>query len=1000
MIRNFLNELLTRKWPNFKVAHHAVLPVTPPLYAPLATPLPEIMQKTLTQMGISRLYLHQASAIEQIRAGNHVVVATPTSSGKSLIYNLAVVESLIKNPAQHALYLFPIKALSRDQLDTLSSFLHSIHSLDPGQLFRAEIYDGDTSSYQRSKIRQSPPHILLSNPDMLHYAFLPFHTKWEGFWRHLRYVVIDEMHTYRGVFGSHVAQILRRLQRICAHHGSRPQFVFLSATIANPQQLAGLLLGVESSTIPLVDNQGAPQAKRHFIFMDTEEGAFGHPSGMAAQLIVRAAKRGLKTIAFTQSRKLTELVHMAVLRAAPALNGRVSSYRAGFLPEERRVIEQRLSSGALDAVISTSALEMGIDIGGLDLCILVGYPGTVMTTWQRGGRVGRSGQESAIVLIPQADALDHYISQHPEQFLSTQYETAVNDPSNEEILKAHLPCAASELPIQSIEVSQGPLAHEKVLRELVRQGKLLESLDGKEFFASQMRPHRHVDLRSVGESYTIFLDGPQGPPAPLGKSEGIRALKECHPGAVYLHRGEAYHVETLDLHKRIVTVFPSRVPYYTRVKTEKETEILEVLASRPVSNFVVRLGRLRVTEYILAYEKRRLPSQELLGTNALELPPQTFQTVGFWIEIEPSVARAVQTSKMHFMGGIHAMEHALISMFPLFALCDRNDIGGISIPMHPQINKGAVFIYDGYPGGIGLAARGFEIIENLLEKTKELILSCTCSDGCPACIHSPKCGSGNKPLDKEASLAVLRYLLGEWALPEPAPSHPEEREDIQPDRKTQVSPWSSRRIGFFDLETQRLAQEVGGWNNKHLMRLSVAVLHESSTDRYNVYREEDLPRLIADLKSLDLVVGFNISQFDYAVLQAYTPFDLTTLPTFDLLLEIRKQLGFRLSLDHLAQKTLGQSKTSDGIQAVEWFRQGRWDLLIEYCKMDVALTRELFSHALEKGFLVYSDKKDRLLRIPTPWNLDDLMAERLTSPHRSNSGRGHPSTRAKKPPSG
>ncbi len=946
-----------------------------PRYGQLAAPLPAPLETALTQLGITSLYTHQVSAIDQIRKGAHVVVATPTSSGKSLIYNLAVLESLITVPSQHALYLFPIKALSRDQLQNLSIFLQLVESADSQCSFRASIYDGDTKPYSRSKIRQNPPHILLSNPDMLHYALLPFHSKWENFWKNLRSVVIDEMHTYRGVFGSHVGQILRRLQRICHHYGSRPQFTFLSATIANPKQLAGQLLGVQTEAVNLVDQPGAPQSKRHFIFMETEEGTFGHPSALAARLIARAAQMGLKTIAFTQSRKLTELVHMAVLRAAPALKDRVSSYRAGFMPEERRSIEQRLAGGSIDAVISTSALEMGIDIGGLDLCILVGYPGTVMTTWQRGGRVGRSGQESIIILIPQADALDHYISQHPQQFLAAHYEMAIINPLNEEILKAHLPCSASEISIERDEFPEEDPTN-KVLRKLVLEGRLLETADGKEFLSARLNPHRSVDIRSVGESYTIVKRNPSSPQqVPLGKSEGIRALKECHPGAIYLHRGETYHVDDLDLVKRLITVSPSQAPYYTRIKSEKETEILEYLASRPVANFVVRMGRLRVTEHILGYEKRRLFSQELLGANSLDLPSQTFETVGFWIEIEPSVEKSVQASKRHFMGGIHAVEHALISVFPLFALCDRSDIGGISIPMHPQLQKGAVFIYDGYPGGIGLAARGFEIIEALLQKTKDLIQSCSCSSGCPACIHSPKCGSGNKPLDKEASLAVLNFLLGEWTLPE---AHsPLSNEGLSlPLGETAASIPASYRIGVLDLETQRLAQEVGGWQNKHLMRVSVAVLHECLSGSYKVYREKDVPSLVEDLQELDLVVGFNISRFDYAVLKAYTPFDLQSLPTLDLLTEVEKSLGFRLSLDHLAQRTLGRPKTSDGIQAVNWFRQGQWDLLIDYCTMDVDLTRDLFLHALEKGFLVYSDKQDRLLRIATPWDLGSIIEEK------------------------
>ncbi len=391
--------------------------------------------------GIRRLYRHQTNALESLRRGASVVVATPTASGKSLIYNIAVAEALLADSQQRALYLFPTKALSRDQLGTVSDFLTTMAGEPP---LRAAIYDGDTNAYQRAKIRQQIPHVLLTNPDMLHYALLAYHAKWVDLWRHLRLVVVDEMHTYRGIFGSHVAQIIRRLRRICRFYGSDPQFALLSATIANPGELAEQLI---QRPVTVIQEHCAPQPKRHFLFLQPEES----PSAVAAHLVVLAARQGLKTIAFTQSRKLTELVHMSVQRMAPELRHKVSSYRAGFLPEERRVIEQNLASGSLSAVISTSALEVGIDIGILDLCILVGYPGTIMTTWQRGGRVGRGGQESAIILVPGEDALDQYIIHHPQEFLGSHYEVAVVDPDNPEILRAHLPCAAAELPLERTE---------------------------------------------------------------------------------------------------------------------------------------------------------------------------------------------------------------------------------------------------------------------------------------------------------------------------------------------------------------------------------------------------------------------------------------------------------------------------------------------------------------------------------------------------------------------
>lgn len=981
MIEKFLEVVRKKEWQGFRVAHHAILPAQEAKYGSLRTPLPDILQEVLFEVGIRKLFSHQAAALEMIRAGSNVVVATPTSSGKSLIYNLAVVEGLLKDPEQRALYLFPIKALSRDQLQTLEGFLGSSPLRRNKKNFRAAVYDGDTPPYERNKIRHNYPHILLTNPDMLHYALLPHHQRWEPYWRRLHYVVVDEMHTYRGIFGSHVAQILWRLQRVCQECGSNPQFILLSATIANPSELAGQLIGNQDRSLGLVEENGAPSAKRHFVFMESEEEGGGNITALAARLLIKAMEAGLKTIAFTQARRTTELLHMSVLRSAPQLGRSVSSYRAGFLPQERRIIEQRLASGELAAVISTSALEMGIDIGGLDLCLLVGYPGTVMTTWQRSGRVGRSGQESAIILIPQPDALDQYISHHPAQFLTSGYEIAVTDPCNEEILKGHLPCAAAELPLKAEEVVRKGEAVSNGVEVLTREGRLLQTADGDCWICPSANPHRQIDIRAVGPSYVILNEREDGESIPIGRNEGIRALKECHPGAVYLHRGESFLVKELDLVRRVIRVEHDSASFFTRVKSEKETEILVVLASKPVGNFLAKLGRLRVTEYITGYEKRRLFTQELLDTNPLDLPPQTFETLGFWIEIEPLLARRIQDARLHFMGGIHAVEHAAISMFPLFALCDRNDIGGISSPLHPQIEKSAIFIYDGYPGGIGLARRGYEIIFELLTKTRELIDSCSCLEGCPGCIHSPKCGSGNKPLDKTAAVTILRYLLGEWDFQRGVnPEHdgtPDKAYDTQEINRQDSSKIKNLRIGFLDLETQRLAQEVGGWQNKHLMKVSVAALFETQTERVTIFKEDEVPDLLKRLTDLDLIVGFNIVDFDYEVLKAYSPVNLTCLPTFDILKEISKVLGYRLSLSHLAEQNLGQAKTSDGIQAVKWFREGNWEQLIEYCVRDVMITRDLFFKALECGHLNFRDRSGKALRVHTPWSLE-AMVDRVT----------------------
>lgn len=966
-MKRFLKRLLTHDWKTARVVHHAVLEAQNAQYGGPQDPLPEPIMHALHALGIQSLYTHQAAALDLLRSGCHVVVSTATASGKSLIYNMAVTEALLKDPHAHALYLFPIKALSRDQWDALNTFFAALPGATP---LTAAVYDGDTSDRQRAAIRRKPPHVLVSNPDMLHYALLPYYAKWESFFRGLRYVVVDELHTYRGIFGSHVAQILRRLQRITDLYGARPQYIFLSATIGNPGELAQKLI---DQPVETVAHSGSPQSRRHFVFMETE----GPLASLAARLTQDAVRSGLKTIVFTQSRRMTELVHMSLVRAAPDLAPKVSSYRAGFLPSERRSIEQGLTEGPIAAVISTSALEMGIDIGGLDVCVLVGYPGTIMTTWQRGGRVGRSGRESAVILLPQPDALDQYIVRHPETLLNGSYETAVIDPDNQAIVAAHLPCAAAEIPVHAEEAAHWASTRRQALASATHGGTLVQSEDGRKWFATASYPHRSVDIRSVGPSFTIL--GPDAKDAtrwiPIGTTDGVRAFKECHPGAVYLHRGRTFVVQSLDLEKRIARAVPQDAEYYTWVKSEKETEILEILASKPCTAFMARLGRLRVREHILGYEKKRLFTQELLDFTPLDLPEQVFETVGFWVEIEESIVEKIRRANLHYMGGIHAMEHAAISVFPLFALCDRNDIGGISIPLHPQLGKSAVFIYDGYPGGIGLAARGYDIVESLLERTLELIESCPCDEGCPGCIHSPKCGAGNTPLDKAAASEVLRYLLGRKPLGSQEAA--EATRDKTPILEVAEASLSTPQpaIGFFDLETQKLAQDVGGWNNKHLMRVSVAVLYDQRREALELFRESDVATLIDRLHALDLVVGFNIKDFDFQVLQAYTPKPLQHLPAFDMLEALREQLGFRLSLDHLGEKTLGRKKTADGIQAVQWFRENRWDLLIAYCRDDVLLTRDLFFHALEKGYLIYEDRSGKRLRVPTPWNLEKILQE-------------------------
>jgi DEAD/DEAH box helicase domain-containing protein len=492
----------------------------------------------------------------------------------------------------------------------------------------------------------------------------------------------------------------------------------------------------------------------------------------------------------------------------------------------------------------------------------------------------------------------------------------------------------------------------------------LRDAEGRRLFASRKRPQRLVDLRGAGESYAIL--GPEG--KVVGSLDGVRVFKEGYPGAIYLHQTVSYQVRDLDFTMKRVNVAPRTADYYTRARSDKETEIIEETGRRPVANFLLRQGRLKVTETVTGYERRRLSGGDLLGVFPLDLPPLIFETHGLWIDIEDALRRRVEAAGRHFMGSIHALEHAAISLTPLVALCDRGDLGGISIPLHPQTRKAAVFIYDGVPGGVGLAEAAFERIEELLERVEGLLDACPCEEGCPACVHSPKCGSGNKPLDKAGALLLTRLLLGREQIgadddksTSPALSPP-------PIVARPPSPQRAMRFGVLDLETQRLAQHVGGWQNAYLMRVSVAVLYDHAERAFMVFNEREVPQMIRRLRELELVVGFNLKRFDYRVLQAYTAYDLQGLPTLDLLEDIHRTLGFRVSLDALCAATLRRKKSADGVQAVEWWREGKHALLTEYCRRDVEMTLRLARYGQLRGHLLFERKDQGLLRVPVDWS--------------------------------
>jgi len=950
-IKEYLHSLQKSERLGAQVVFQTVLPKIPARWSQTRVNWSQAVQNALDSLGIPKLYQHQARAIDLIQDGRHVIVATPTASGKTLIYNLPVLERFQQNNGSKNLYIFPLKALAQDQLRAFEQMAAPFENARPS----AAIYDGDTSAYRRKRIREAPPNVILTNPEMLHLSFLAHHQKWQGFFEDLQTVVIDEVHTYRGVMGSHVAQILRRFQRICRRYGSSPTFVFSSATVSNPAQLARQLTGLEVEAITC---SGAPRGNRHIVFINPESS----PAQTAIMLLKAALHRKLRTIVYTQSRKLAELIAVWAGSQAGPFADRISAYRAGFLPQERRDIEARLSRGDLLAVISTSALELGIDIGDLDLCLLVGYPGSVISTWQRGGRVGRSGQDSALILIAGEDALDQFFMRNPADLIHREPETAVVNPQNSHIMALHLECAAAELPLKIDEPLITASGVSQTLERLEGSGRLMRSADGAEFYARSKNPHRHVDIRGAGSRYQI-VDKSTG--ENRGEIDEFRAFRETHPGAVYLHHGQTYLVDGLDLATKTITVAESDINYYTQVRGHKEIEILKVDDQKTVWGAAAYAGHIKVTDYVTEYETRHIRTKQMLNKVALDLPPQIFETEALWFKIPRQIYQAAESERLDFMGGLHAMEHAAIGIFPLLVMADRNDLGGLAIPYHPQLHSAAVFIYDGIPGGAGLNREAFKHAQSLLEYTLSVIAECDCESGCPSCVHSPKCGSGNRPIDKPAAIFILHQL--QQQTPTEIPAAKKFNFPPKPLPAIAANSRPSMNYAVFDLETQRSAAEVGGWQHAHLMKISCAVLYDSRQDRFIDFIENRIDQFIERLQTYDLIVGFNIKRFDYQVLKGYSDFNFEKLNNLDILEDVARHLGFRLSLAHLATATLAENKSADGLQALRWWQEGKILEIIEYCRQDVKITRDLYRFGRDKGHLIFNDKGNHNVRIPVAW---------------------------------
>ena len=977
-VGKFLSSLFVSEHLGPQVVFKTVLPATPPGWAEPEKPWPAPIRTLLKATGLKNLYRHQARAIDFVRKDRHVIVATPTASGKTLVYDLPVLEHFLTDPDFTALYIFPLKALAQDQLQTFEALAAHLKPSRP----TAAIYDGDTSAYRRKRIREAPPNVVITNPEMVHLSILAHHRKWAPFLSRLHMVVVDEVHTYRGVMGSHLAQIFRRFQRVCRHYGTSPTFVFSSATVANPAQLTRQLTGLEVKTIR---KSSAPRGRRHLVFLNPVLG----PARAAIGLLKAALENGLRTIVYTQSRKLTELIALWARNESGAFAERISAYRAGLLPEERRDIEARLASGDLLAVITTSALELGIDIGDLDLCLLVGYPGSVISTWQRGGRVGRSGQDSALILIAGEDALDQYFMRNPGDFIDREPESAVVNPFNLQIMTQHLVCAAAELTLKADETILKVENATEALSQLEKDGRLLRSADGKEIYACRKAPHRDVDLRGAGRRFQIVDRQTE---KLIGEVDDYRAFRETHPGAVYLHKGDSFVVDRIDLGRRTVTVSKARVNYYTRIRGYKLTEIIKVEDQKFAWGTNVYRGNLKVTDQVTEYERWRTRSKTLIDRNSLDLPPQVFETEGLWYQVPVSIQRKCESMHFDLRGALHAIEHAAIGIFPLLVMADHRDVGGMSTNFHPQMGAAVIFIYDGIPGGAGLTQQAFANARRLFEYTLKVIRDCPCKSGCPSCVQSPQCGSGNRPIDKKGAVFILERLKtqatqgGIDAITAHRSADNSEIPDAQAEfqNKQQEAPVvvngqdsEDLHFGVFDLETQRSAAEVGGWHRADRMGISCGVLYDSKEDAFMEYLEDQIGRLIGDLQKVDLIVGFNIKRFDYLVLKGYSDFDFLTLNTLDILEDIYNRLGFRLSLAHLALETLGAAKQADGLQALKWWKEGRIRDIVDYCKMDVKLTRDLFLFGRQNGYLLFRNRSQKRVRVPVDWQTDGLLSKKV-----------------------
>lgn len=761
----FLDEITHTYDYRGQAVHVHEVPARQAQFGDLSEPLHPDIAVGLSRMGIERLYVHQVAALEAARRREHVVIVTGTASGKTLCYSLPTLEQILDEPSATALYLFPTKALAQDQLRGLLRFAENV----PHLALTAGTYDGDTPRDLRRTLRDKG-NVILTNPDMLHGAILPHHTGWARFLERLRFIVIDEIHSYRGIFGSHLANVLRRLKRVCSHYGGKPQFICCSATIANPVELVERLTGEQ---VAVVDQDGSPRGKKYFILwnpprLDTG-GDRKSANSEAKELMVRLLQKRVQTIAFTRARVVAELLYRYVRedlqRLSPSLANAVRAYRGGYLPQDRREIERMLFSGELLGVTSTNALELGIDIGGLDACLIVGFPGSVAGTWQQAGRAGRGSSESVVFLIGHNSPIDQYLMNHPRYFFDQPSEHAVIDPNNPHIVLGHLRAAAFELPIRVREEREfGEFA--PALIEILAEDRQLALMGSRWHWTGRGYPADDVNLRNIAENTYTIIDETEGTRV-IGSTDESSAFFQLHPEAVYIHEGESYAVRELDLDQKVARVKRAELDYYTQAISDRRVLIVQPQVEKEWNGNQVGFGDVEVTFIVFMFKKIKFYTRDSIGFGKVQLPPSALETCGFWLSPSLDALRRVREAGRNPVEGLLGIGNVATDVLPLYALCDPADIGSAVDSSNTGIPT--LFIFDRYPGGIGFAQRAYELVEPIFRGCLELIHECSCPDGCPSCVGAPLPPQAQldpdtdvrgRIADREAALMLLHDMLG------------------------------------------------------------------------------------------------------------------------------------------------------------------------------------------------------------------------------------------------